>query len=39
MIGREHIIEKIKSLPDGTFKEVAEFIEFLEIKGIFGERS
>jgi len=32
MIEREQIVEKIKSLPDVTLKEVAEFIEFLEAR-------
>ena len=32
MIQREHIIERIKSLPDESLKEVTDFIEFLEAK-------
>ncbi len=32
MIERKHIIEKIKSLPDDTLREVLDFIEFLEEK-------
>lgn len=32
MVGREHIIERIKSLPDESLKEVTDFIEFLEAK-------
>ena len=32
MLKREHIVEKIKSLPDDTLEEVADFIEFLEVK-------
>jgi len=32
MIERENIIKKIRSLPEGTLKEVAEFIEFLETR-------
>lgn len=32
MIQREHIIERIKSLPEESIKEVADFIEFLEAK-------
>ncbi len=30
---REHIIEKIKSLPEHKLEEIAEFVEFLEAKG------
>ena len=30
---REHLIEKIKSLPQDKFEEVADFVEFLEAKG------
>ena len=33
MIEREYIIERIKSLPEGSIKEVANFIEFLDAKG------
>jgi len=32
MIQRGHIIERIKSLPEESIKEVADFIEFLEAK-------
>ena len=32
MIEREYIIERIKSLPEGSIKEVANFIEFLDAK-------
>jgi hypothetical protein len=30
---REHIIEKIKSLPEGKLDEIADFVEFVEAKG------
>ena len=33
MLPREYIIEKIKSLPDESLGEVADFIDFLEVKG------
>ena len=33
LLTREYIIEKIKSLPDESLEEVADFIEFLETKG------
>ena len=29
---REHIIEKIKSLPEHKLEEIANFVEFLEAK-------
>lgn len=32
MLKREYIIKKIKSLPEDSLKEVADFIEFLEDK-------
>jgi len=32
MVEMEYIIERIKSLPDESLKEVADFIEFLETK-------
>jgi len=32
MLEREHIMERIKSLPDESLKEVTDFIEFLEAK-------
>ncbi len=33
MATREHLIEKIKSLPEDRLEEVASFVEFLETKG------
>ena len=33
MATREHLIEKIKSLPEDRLEEVADFVEFLEVKG------
>ena len=30
---REHIIEKIKSLPEDKLEEIADFVDFLEAKG------
>ena len=33
MATREHLIEKIKSLPEDRLEEVADFVEFLEAKG------
>jgi len=33
MLPREYIIEKIKALPDESLGEVADFIDFLEVKG------
>ena len=30
---REHLIEKIKSLPEDRLEEVGDFVEFLEAKG------
>lgn len=33
MATREHLIEKIKSLPEDRLEEVANFVEFLEAKG------
>jgi hypothetical protein len=33
MTTREHIIEKIKSLPEDKLGDVADFVEFLEAKG------
>jgi len=33
MTTREHIIEKIKSLPEHKLEEIADFVEFLEAKG------
>jgi hypothetical protein len=30
---REHIIEKIKSLPEDKLDEIADFVEFVETKG------
>ena len=33
VLEREHIIERIKSLPDENLKEVTDFIEFLDVKG------
>ena len=32
MVEMEYIIERIKSLPDESLKEVTDFIEFLETK-------
>ena len=32
MLEREYIVERIKSLPEDTLKEVIDFIEFLEAK-------
>ncbi|MCK4731534.1 MAG: DUF2281 domain-containing protein [Methanophagales archaeon] len=32
MLEREYIVERIKSLPDESLKEVTDFIEFLEAK-------
>jgi hypothetical protein len=32
MLEREYIVERIKSLPDESLKEVVDFIEFLEAK-------
>jgi len=32
MLEREYIIERIKSLPDESLKEVTDFIEFLDVK-------
>jgi len=32
MLERAHIMERIKSLPEESLKEVADFIEFLEAK-------
>ena len=32
MLERERLVEKIKSLPEDTLKEVVDFIEFLEAK-------
>ena len=33
MVTREHLIERIRSLPEDRLKEVTDFIEFLEAKG------
>ena len=33
MATREHLIEKIRSLPEDRLEEVADFVEFLEVKG------
>jgi len=33
MATREHLIEKIESLPENRLEEVADFVEFLEAKG------
>ena len=30
---REHLIKKIKSLPEDKLEEIADFVEFLEVKG------
>ena len=30
---REHLIKKIKSLPEDKLEEIADFVEFLEAKG------
>ena len=30
---REHLIEKIQSLPEDKLEEIADFVEFLEAKG------
>jgi len=32
MLEREYIVERIKSLPEESLKEVTDFIEFLEAK-------
>jgi len=32
MLEREYIMKRIKSLPEDTLEEVADFIEFLEVK-------
>ncbi len=32
MLQREHIVERIKSLPEESLKEVTDFIEFLEAR-------
>ena len=31
MLEREYIVERIKSLPEESLKEVTDFIEFLEV--------
>ena len=33
MVTREHLIERIKSLPEERLEEIAGFVEFLEEKG------
>ena len=33
MAAREHLIEKIQSLPEDKLDEIADFVEFLEGKG------
>lgn len=40
MLEREYIVERIKSLPDESLKEVTDFVEFLEAKreGLVEER-
>jgi len=40
VLEREYVIKKIKSLPEDSLKEVADFIEFLEgkRKKIVGEK-
>jgi len=32
MLEREYIVERIKSLPEESLKEIADFIEFLDAK-------
>ena len=33
MATREHLIEKIQSLPEDELDEIADFVEFLEARG------